>query len=115
MATDKATQEAIDDIRGFVRDLLEERFKDEFEFGPIVLIPRYDDPDGYEFLHSYIVFHGDQKKLDSRWTLRMSRRISERCEEINYPGIPIPMFVERSEWPYLERSLKMNEDYYDGD
>ena len=104
MATDEATK-ATDEIRDMTRDLLEGRFKDEFEFGPIVVIPRYDQ-DGDEYLHMYIVFHGDQKKLDPLWTAMLSDRLWPRSEELGYPGIPIPLFVERSEWPYLERSLK---------
>ena len=103
MTADEAT-EATTEIGDMIRDLLRERFKDEFEFGPIVVMPRFDD-DGYAYLHSYIVFHGDQKKLDPIWTARLSGLLWDRAEELGYPGIPIPLFVERSEWPYLEKWL----------
>ncbi len=103
MTADEAT-EATTEIGDMIRDLLRERFKDEFEFGPIVVMPRFDD-DGYRYFHSYIVFHGDQKKLDPIWTARLSGRLWPRSEELGYPGIPIPLFVERSEWPYLEKWL----------
>lgn len=96
--------EATSEIKGMIRDMLSERFKDEFEFGPIVVTPRFDD-DGEGYLHSYIVFYGDQKKLDPTWTLRLSNRLWSRSEELGYPGIPIQLFVEKSEWPDLEKRL----------
>ena len=100
MTAEKAT----DQIKQMIQDLLRERFKNELEFGPIVVVPRVDD-DGEGYLHSYIVFHGDQKKLDPIWTLRLSNLLRSRAEEFGYPGIPIQLFVERSEWPALEESL----------
>ncbi len=100
MTANKATNE----IKGMIRDMLSERFKDEFEFGPIVVMPRFDD-DGEGYLHSYIVFQGDQQKLDPAWTLRLSNLLWARAEELGYPGIPIQLFVEKSEWPDLEKML----------
>ena len=100
MAADEATIE----IKARIQDLLHERFENEIEFGPIVVIPRYDE-DGERYLHSYIVFRGDQKKLDPTWTLRLSSRLWSYSEDLGYPGIPIQLFVERSEWPALEKSL----------
>ncbi len=99
-----ATSEATDQIKTMIQDLLDERFKDEFEFGPIVVRSRVDD-DGEVYLHSYIVFHGDQSKLDPRWTLRLSDSLWARALELGYPGIPIQSFVEKSEWPELEKML----------
>ena len=96
--------EATNEIKEMLQCLLEERFKDEFEFGPIVVLPRFDH-DGEEYLHSYIVFEGDQKKLDPTWTLGLSRRLWSRAEELGYPGIPIQLFVEKSEWSGLEKHL----------
>ena len=100
MAADEATIE----IKARIQDLLHERFENEIEFGPIVVMPRYDE-DGERYLHSYIVFRGDQKKLDPTWTLRLSNRLWSHSEELGYPGMPIQLFVERSEWPALEKSL----------
>ena len=101
--TNEATK-ATDEIRDMIRDMLQERFEDEFEFGPIVTIPRFDHDD-IEYLHTYIVFNGDQKKLDPAWTLRLPGRLWPRAEELGYPGIPITLWVKKSEWSYLERSL----------
>ena len=50
-------------ITEHIREMLHERFGNEFTFGPIVVKPRTDQ-DGVEYLHSYIVFGGDQKKLN---------------------------------------------------
>ena len=99
-----AAEEATVEIKTMLHDLLRKRFENEFEFGPIVVIPRFDEY-GEEYLHSYIVFNGDQKKLDPTWTLRLSKLLWPHSEELGYPGIPIQMFVERSEWPALEKSL----------
>ncbi len=100
MVADEATEE----IRNKLRDMLSERFRDEFKFGPIVVIPRVDQ-DGDAYLRSYIVFEGDQKKLDPTWTLRLSSLLWSRAEELGYPGIPVQLFVKKSEWPALEKRL----------
>ncbi len=99
-----AASEATNKIREMIQELLHERFKDEFEFGPIVVMPRVDD-DGEVYLHSYIVFHGDQSKLDPTWTLRLSGSLWSQALELGYPGIPTQLFVEKSEWPELEEML----------
>ena len=96
--------EATEEIRDMIREMLQERFESDFEFDPIVVIPRVDR-DGEEYLQSYIVFHGDQERLDPLWTLRLSNSLWSRARELGFPGIPIPMFVERSEWPDMEKSL----------
>ena len=94
MAASKATEE----IRDILKKLLDDRFeKDGFEFGPIVVTPCVDD-DGTSYLQSYIVFNGDQEKLDPIWTLRLSDSLWPQAEALGYPGIPIQLFVERSEW-----------------
>ena len=100
MPADNATEE----FKQAIQDLLREQFNDEFEFGPVVVMPRFDE-DGEEYLLSYIVFHGDQRKLDPRKTLRLSGRLWSRSEELGYPGLPSHLFVERSEWPALAKSL----------
>ena len=100
MTVDEATNE----IKEMLERLLEERFEDELKFGPIVVMPHFDH-DGEEYLRSYIVFHGDQKKLDPIWTLRLSNLLWQRAEELGYPGIPIQLFVKSSEWPALEKHL----------
>lgn len=99
-----ATSEATDEIEEMILKLLNARFKDEFEFGPVVVMPRIDD-DGEVYLHSYIVFHGDQSRLDPAWTLRLSDSLWSRALELGYPGMPTQLFVDKSEWPELEEML----------
>ena len=103
-------EEATEEIREMLWDLLSERFGDEFEFGPIVVRPRVDQ-DGDEYLHSYIVFKGDQKKLDPKRTLRLSGRLWPRAEELGYPGIPTQSFVEKSECASVEEESGVNRDH----
>ncbi len=97
-------EEATNEVKQLIETLLRERFKDEIEFGPIVVMPRFDH-DGEEYLRSYIVFKGDQEKLDPTWTLRLSRKLWPLAEKHGYTGIPIQLFVEKSEWPDLEEHL----------
>lgn len=88
-------------IRERIEFLLNERFEHDIEFGPIVVTPRLDD-EGIRYVQSYIVFHGDQDILDPRWTLRLSDSLWGLSQDLGYPGIPIQLFVERSEWPELK-------------
>ena len=97
--------EATTEIEEMIRAMLVERFEDEIEFDPIVVLPRYDDFEE-AYLRVYIVYHGDRKKLDSRWSIRLPGHLWPRAEELGFPGFPIHSFVARSEWPALEKSLR---------
>ena len=79
-------------VADIVRDLLTERFRDEFVFDPIIVEPEVDH-DGDEYLKIYVVFDGDQKDL--------SRRIRPDLAEMGVPGVPGFSFVEKSEWEQL--------------
>ena len=59
-------------IADIVREMLTERFHDEFVFSPIIVEPRIDH-DGDEYLHTYIVFDGDQNRLGSYMDRRACR------------------------------------------
>lgn len=96
--------EVTDEIRELLQQLLDERFKGELEFGPIVVRPKYDE-DGERYLRSYVVFKGDQKKLDPSWTAGLSRMIWDRSEELGFPGIPVQWFVEQSEWRTFKKHV----------
>ncbi len=87
-------------VADIVRDLLTERFRDEFVFDPIIVEPEVDH-DGDEYLKIYVVFDGDQKNLDPGWTLGLSRRIRPELVEMGVPGVPGFSFVEKSEWEEL--------------
>ena len=92
-----------------LRTMLTERFEGELEIGPIVVLPRYDH-EGDAYLHSYIVVDGDHEKLDPLWTIRLSRRLWPRAEELGYPAIPVQSFVAKSEWPAMKKWLLRHPD-----
>ena len=104
MTTDEATRT----FEQTIREMLMDRFGGELEFGPILVMPRVDH-DGEGYLHSYIVFDGNQENLDPTWTLRLSNSLWAQAEKLGYPGIPIQLFVTRSEWPDLERKLPLSD------
>ena len=91
----RTTEATIQEVTRIVREALEERFKDEFVFDPIIVNPRIDH-DGDEYLHMYIVLDGDIRNLDTAWTLRLRGIIiDETDEELSVPSIS---FVGKEEW-----------------
>ena len=104
MQVDEATNQATDEIKDTLQRLLDEHFNGELEFGPIVVKPTYDE-DGVRYLRSYVVFKGDQKKLDPTWTVRLSRMIWDRSEQLGFPGIPAQWFVEHEEWKTFKKHV----------
>ena len=97
--------EAASQIKNYLTETLNERFRKEFVFEPIVVRLRVDQ-DGDEYLQAYIVFDGDQKLLDPAWTLGLSSRLWPLAQGLGFPGVPIPCFVEKSDWPELEKQLQ---------
>lgn len=90
-------QEATDKVENLVRKMLVERFQDNILFKPIIVKPRVDH-DGVSYLHTYIVFDGDQELLDPVWTLRLTDRLWPYTLDLGFPGVPVQSFVEKSEW-----------------
>ncbi len=90
-------QEVIDKVEELVRKDLEGRFQDEFVFDPIIVNPELDHY-GDEFLHIYIIFDGDQRKLDPKWTGRLEGRLLDHLAEGELPHTPGHSFIEKSEW-----------------
>ena len=95
-------QEVIERVEAFVRKDLEGRFKDEFVFDPVIVNPELDHY-GDEFLHIYIIFDGDQKKLDPRWTNGIEIRLFDQLTEDELPNTPGHSFISRSEWKKIYR------------
>ena len=93
MTTEAVSQK----VANIVRKALADRFKDEFVFEPIVVVPKVDH-DGDEYLHIYIVFDGDQKRLDPDWTLGLVDLILQEVTREEVPNVPAKSFVEKSEW-----------------
>ena len=98
--TDDVTTERISAI---IKQHLAERFTDEFSFGPIVPVLRidYSDPEGRDYLEIYIVFDGDQKDLDARWTVGLPDRIRPQLAEIGFTNMIMTSWVHCSEWDDL--------------
>ena len=95
-------QEVIDKVEAFVRKDLEGRFKDEFVFDPIIVNPELDWW-GDEFVHIYIIFDGDQKGLDPRWTNGIEDRLLMHLPEGTLVHTPGHSFIEKSEWKTIHK------------
>ena len=104
MVDEKATR-AAEAMRELLYEELQSRFKGDLKFGPIVVLPGMDQ-DGDRYLHAYIVFDGDQKKLDPRWTMRLHEAMWPVAREFDYPAIPLSSFVAKSEWTSQKRKLR---------
>ena len=104
----KLTLEKLDKVASIVAAIVEERFGDEFLFGPIVVIPKVDDygEDIFSYIHIYIVFDGAQAKLDPRWTGGMAGRLIPRLTEIDVDEFPVTSFVSKSDWKLTERRMQ---------
>lgn len=91
-------------IVSITRRLLEDRFKDDFVFDPIAAVPKIDEY-GDEYVEIYIVFDGDQKKLDPVWTHRMTGLIIDELEAVGVALLQSPgeSFVKKSDWNRLYR------------
>ena len=97
-------QEVMERVEKFVRKDLEGRFKDEFVFDPIIVNPELDHY-GDEFLHIYIIFDGDQKNLDPKWTVDIEGRLLDHLQEGELPHTPGHAFIEKSEWKEIFNEL----------
>lgn len=91
-------------IVSITRRLLEDRFRDDFVFDPIAAVPKIDEY-GDEYVEIYIVFDGDEKKLDPAWTNGLEWRLLSELENVgvtllHYPGTS---YVEKSDWKRLYR------------
>ena len=91
------SQEPTENIAVLVGDWLRERFQDEFVFDPIIVKPETDQ-DGDTYLHTYIIFEGDQKKLDPAWTIALSSRLWPEAAALGFPSVPVQSFVKKDEW-----------------
>ena len=97
-------QEVVEKVEELVRRDLEGRFQDGFVFDPIIVNPELDHC-GDEFLHIYIIYDGDRKKLDPKWTLGMEGRLFDQLSEDECPLYAGHSFIPRFEWKkvYKER------------
>ena len=93
-------------VETIVKETLEDRFKDEFVFEPVLAVPAVDefgDGDGSTYLRIMIIFDGDQKQLDPDWTSGLIGRIEPKLIDAGIEEFPSPSFMEKSEWLSLHR------------
>jgi hypothetical protein len=76
---------------------LRERFKDKFVFDPIIVEPAISHY-GDEYLDVFIIFDGDQKKLDAHWTAGLTVLLGPKLDELGVDSVPVVSYVEKSEW-----------------
>lgn len=109
MQNAEAEKTKLDRASEIVRDTLMERFEGEFVFDPILAAPYvdiYGDDGDFLYLRIYIVFDGDQKRLDTGWTMRLIDRLIPMFEAEGIEGFPSPRFIAKKEWPRMERKLR---------
>ena len=93
----KLTDEVAGKIAGIARDLLYERFGDDFVFDPIWVEQKVDHADE-DYLELHIVFDGDQEKLDPGWTVGIVRRMRPALLAIGVNELPDHAFYEKNDW-----------------
>ena len=72
----KTKPETLRKVENTARMTLEKWLGDELVFGLIIAEPWFDIMDNEEYIHMYIVFEGDYKRLDPRFDLRTARNFS---------------------------------------
>ena len=92
------TKTVTDTMAKLVGDALRERFKDDgLIFDPIIA-ERVVDHYGDEYVDIFVIFDGDQKKLDARWINGLWMMLDPEMEELGITSVPGISFVEKSEW-----------------
>ena len=92
------TRTVTDTMAKLVGDALRERFKDDgLVFDPIIA-ERAVDHYGDEYVDIFVIFDGDQKKLDARWINGLWMMLDPEMEELGITSVPGISFVEKSEW-----------------
>ena len=94
------TREVTDAMAKLVGDALRERFKDDgLVFDPIIAERAIDHyGDGDEYVDIFVIFDGDQEKLDARWINGLWIMLDPQMEELGITSVPSLSFVEKSEW-----------------
>ncbi len=93
----KTPNEVLRKVENIVRNALAERFKDDFVFDPVIVQSKLDHDDE-EYLDIWIVFDGDQKRLDPHWTAGLAGLILDQVTEDEVPVVPSKHFIKRSSW-----------------
>lgn len=95
--------ETLRKVERIVREAVEDRFKDEYVFDPIVAIAK---PDfwGDERLWVYVVHDGKDKIIDPGWTIKLVRIILDNVTDEEVADIPFKFFIPKSSWPSVKKT-----------
>ena len=92
------TKTVTDEMARLVGEALRERYRDEdLVFDPIIA-ERAIDHYGDEYVDIFVIFDGDQEKLDARWTNGLWIQLDPHLERLGITSVPGLSFVEKSEW-----------------
>ena len=84
-------------VAALIRNALEEHYKNDFVFDPIVVAPRVD-PDGDGYLRAYVVFDGDFDRLEPRFSNMLLINLEPELMELGVNHVMGLSFIEKSEW-----------------
>ena len=91
------TDEKAAKVAEITRNLLEERFGNDFVFDPIIVkakVDQYND----DYLEIHIVYDGDYNNLDVQWRLGLTGRMRPALLALGLDDHPSHIFTEKSEW-----------------
>ena len=91
------TDEKAEKVAEITRNLLEERFGDDFVFDPITVASRVDEYND-DYLEIHIVYDGDYDNLDVKWRLGLTRRMRPTLLALGLDDHPVHRFTEKSDW-----------------
>ena len=91
------TDEKAEKVAEITRNLLEERFGDDFVFDPIIVKARVDHYDN-DYVEIQVVYDGDYDKLDIKWMLGLTRRMRPALLAMDLDDHPSHHFTEKSDW-----------------
>ena len=89
--------DTLEKVADIARDLLNERFGNDLVFDPVFaksLVDHYGD----DYIQLYLVFDGDEKKLDLDWTIEMVFEMEPALNELGVYDLPGKFFIKKSEW-----------------
>ncbi len=92
------TKTVTDEMARLVGAALRERFTDEgLVFDPIIA-ERAIDHYGDEYVDIFVIFDGDENKLDAHWINGLWIQLDPHLEQLGLTRVPGLSFVEKSEW-----------------
>ena len=79
--------DTLEKVADIARDLLNERFGNDLVFDPVFaksLVDHYGD----DYIQLYLVFDGDEKKLELDWTIDMVFKMEPALNEMGVYDLP---------------------------